>query len=94
MSTITIRIDDELKARVAAAAERAGKSVQAFVLDLVEHNVEQAEFDAEFHRRADERWAMLLKNGKPVSLPDATKWVEAWTRDRRAGEAAARKRVR
>jgi predicted transcriptional regulator len=33
MTTTTIRIDDDLKARVAAAAERAGKSTHAFILD-------------------------------------------------------------
>ena len=55
MATTTIRIEDELKARVAAAAERAGKSTHAFILDAIAHTVEQAELDDDFHRVADER---------------------------------------
>ena len=40
MSTTTIRIDDDLKARVTAAAQRAGKTAHAFILDeLLHHRV-------------------------------------------------------
>ncbi len=35
MSTTTIRIEDELKARVAAVAERAGKTAHACMLDAI-----------------------------------------------------------
>ena len=36
MSTTTIRLEDDLKARVAAAAERAGVTAHAFILDAIE----------------------------------------------------------
>ena len=35
MATTTLRIEDELKARVTAAAERAGKSPHAFMLEAI-----------------------------------------------------------
>lgn len=38
MST-TIRMEDELKARVAAVAERAGKTAHAFILDAIYQTV-------------------------------------------------------
>ena len=35
MSTTTIRIEDELKARIAVAAQHAGKTAHAFILDAI-----------------------------------------------------------
>jgi predicted transcriptional regulator len=66
MSTTTIRIDDDLKARVTAAAESAGKTAHAFILDAIAHTVEQAELDEALHRVADARWAKILATGKRV----------------------------
>ena len=77
MSTSTIRIEDQLKARIAAAAERAGTTTHAFILDAVEHTVEQAEQEAEFHRVANERWAKLLKSGHTVAWDDAKQYLAA-----------------
>lgn len=52
MSTTTIRIEDALKARIAAAAERAGKSSHAFILDTLAETVERSELDEERKRAA------------------------------------------
>ena len=49
MSTTTIRIDDDLKVRVAAAAQRAGKTAHAFILDAISQTVEQVELDNAFN---------------------------------------------
>ena len=48
MSTTTIRLPQELKARVEAAAEKAGRSPHAFILALIERGTEQAEQRASF----------------------------------------------
>jgi predicted transcriptional regulator len=77
MTTTTIRIEDDLKVRVAAAAERAGKTTHAFILDAIAETVEQAELDEAFHRIADERWAKLLATGKTVPWDDAKTWIDA-----------------
>jgi predicted transcriptional regulator len=91
MPTTTIRIDDELKARVAAAAERAGKTAHAFILDAIAQTVEQAELDDAFHHIADARWANILETGKTVPW-DATKtWLEARSRGEHPSRPAARK---
>ena len=88
--TTTIRIDDELKARVAAAAERAGKTAHAFILDAITRTVEQVELDEAFHRIADERWATMLATGKTVPWDDAKTWLEARSRGERPRRPAAR----
>ena len=91
MTTTTIRIEDDLKTRVAAAAERAGKTAHAFILDAIEQTVEQLELDDDFHRVADERWAKVLATGKTVPWDDAKAYLEARARGERLRKPAARK---
>ena len=91
MPTTTIRIDAGLKARLAAAAERAGKTAHAFILDAIAQTVEQVELDDDFHRVADKRWAKLLATGKTVPWDTAKAYLEARARGERARKPAARK---
>jgi predicted transcriptional regulator len=86
LPTTTIRIENDLKVRVAAAAERAGKTAHAFILDAIAETVRRDELDAAFRRVADERWADVLATGKTVKWDDAKAWLEARSR----GEAADR----
>lgn len=90
MSTTTIRLEDELKARVAAAAQRSGKSPHAFIVEAIEQTVEQSEADDAFQRLADERWARLLETGKSVAFDEAKAYLEA----RAKGARTARPRAR
>lgn len=94
MSTTTIRIDEELKSRVAVAAQRAGKTAHAFIVDAIARTVEQAEIDEAFDRIADDRWAALLANGKSVAWPDAKTWLDARVRGEQPRRPAARKLTR
>ena len=90
MSTTTIRLDEELKARVTAAAKRAGKTAHAFIVDAIAQNVEQAEMEDQFHGVADERWAKIVATGKAVPWEEARAYLEA----RAQGERAAKPRPR
>jgi predicted transcriptional regulator len=94
MTTTTIRIDDELKIRVAAVAERAGKSAHAFIVEAIEQTVEQAEAHADFHRVADERWAKMLATGKSIGWDELRIYLEARARGERPRRPTARKFVR
>ena len=93
MSTTTIRIEDELKARVAVAAERAGKTAHAFMLDAISQTVEQVELDNAFNAIADQRWANIQSTGKTVPWEDAKAWLAARARNGPARKPAARKRT-
>lgn len=75
MSTTTIRIEDDLKARVAAAAQQMGKSAHAFIVDALAQTVEQVELDAAFHTLADERWANIRTTGKTVPWDEAKAYL-------------------
>lgn len=94
MSTTTIRIDDELKARVAAAAERTGKTSHGFILDAISQTVEQAELNDDFHRVADERWAKILSTGKTVSWDQMKAYLADRARGRKPRKPRARKLTR
>jgi predicted transcriptional regulator len=91
VSTTTIRIEEDLKARVAAAAERAGKTAHAFIVDAITQTVEQVELDDEFHRVADERWARVLSTGKTVPWDEARAYIDARSRGERPRKPVARK---
>lgn len=91
MSTTTIRIEDDLKARVAAAAERAGKTAHAFMLDAIAQTVELAEQDDDFYRAADPRWATQLATGETLAWDDAKAYLEARSRGERPAKPLARK---
>lgn len=91
MATTTIRVDDNLKARIAAAAERAGKTAHAFILDAIARTLEQDEIDAEFDRIADERWTKLLATQQTVSWDQAKAWLEARARGKARRKPAPRK---
>ena len=91
MSTTTIRIEDDLKARVAAAAQLAGKSAHAFILDAISRKVEQVELDNAFNAIADQRWATIQASGKTVAWDDAKAYLAARVQGQPARKPAARK---
>lgn len=80
MSTTTIRIEDDMKARVALAAERAGKTTHSFILDAIARTVEQAEFDEALNQIAEARWAAIVETGQTVPWNAAKAWLEARSR--------------
>lgn len=91
MSTTTIRIEDNLKARVAAAAQHMGKSAHAFIVDALAERVAQVELDAAFHALADERWANIRTTGKTVAWDDAKAYLAARAKGESPRKPAARK---
>jgi len=86
VSTTTIRLEDELKARIAAAAARSGRSSHAFILDALSDMVERSELDEELHQIADRRWAALRSTGESVAWEDA----KAYVQERAAGKKPRR----
>lgn len=80
MATTTIRLDDEMKERIAAAAERAGKSSHAFMLDAIAESVTRDEEDRAFYELADQRWAQFQADGLAVPWDEVRPWLEARAR--------------
>jgi predicted transcriptional regulator len=86
MSTTTIRLPEDLKARVAAAAKRAGKTPHSFILEAVAEKTEQEEQRDDFSEVAEKRFAQIVKTGKTISWGEMRKYLE----DRLAGKTPRR----
>ncbi len=90
MSTTTIRLSEELKARVARAARRAGTTPHGFILEAIAEKADQAERRAGFQDEAERRYAALAASGKAIPWSEMRRYLE----DRIAGRAAARPAAR
>ena len=86
MLTTTIRLDDNMKERIAAAAASTGKSAHAFMRDAISQTVEQLELDSAFNETADQRWQAILASGKTVAWDEAKAYLAARSR----GESTTR----
>lgn len=90
MSTTTIRLPEDLKERVAVAAERAGTTAHSFIVLAIAEKAEQAERQAEFHGVAEQRYAAIVASGKTISWNDMRGHLEG----RLAGKPGPRPRAR
>ena len=86
MPTTTIRIPEDLKARVAVAAERAGTTAHSFILEAIAEKAEQTERRADFHAMAEQRYANLVASGKTIPWEKMRRYLE----NRIAGISGAR----
>lgn len=77
MGTTTIRLSDELKARVAAAAEREGTSANNFIVEAIAEKADAEERRADFYAEADRRYAEFLKTGKSIPWEEARSYFKA-----------------
>lgn len=77
MGTTTIRLSDELKARVVAAAQREGISAHNFIVEAIAEKADAEERQADFYAEADRRWAEFLKTGESVPWEDARRYFLA-----------------
>ena len=90
MTTTTIRLPKDLKARIAAAAERAGKTSHSFILEALAERAEQEERRTDFNAIAEQRYAKIIASGKTIPWHAMRSYLEA----RLAGKAVTRPRAR
>jgi predicted transcriptional regulator len=86
LSTTTIRLPEDLKARVAAAAKRAGTTTHGFILDAIAEKAEQEDLRAAFDAEAEERYARIVATGKTIPWQEMRGYLE----DRLAGKEVKR----
>ena len=86
MPTTTIRLPVDLKDRVARAAERAGMTSHALILDAIAERVDAEERRNEFHDTAEQRYAEILASGETIAWSEMRTYLE----DRLAGRKPTR----
>ncbi len=75
MGTTTIRLPEDLKARVARAAEAAGTTSHNFILEAIAEKADLAERRVDFHAQADRRWAEFLETGESVPWEEVRRYL-------------------
>lgn len=88
MTTTTIRLPEELRARIARAAKRAGTTAHNFILMAVAEKADEEERSADFHDTGDMRYANIIASGRTVPWSDMRAYLEA----RLAGKTRAHPR--
>lgn len=94
MTTTTIRLPDDLKARVAAAAEKSGQSAHSFILEAIAEKAESTERYSEFQETADKRFAAIAASGKTIPWSQMRLYLEGRISGRKVRRPAARKLAR
>lgn len=86
MTTTTIRLPEDLKSRVAAAAKRSGTTAHGFILEAIAEKTQQAELRADLDAEAEKRFAAIVTSGETISWSEMRKYLET----RIAGKSAKR----
>ena len=90
MSTTTIRLPEDLKTRVTAAAKRAGTSTHGFILEAIAEKARQDELRADFDAVAEDRYARIASSGETIPWEEMRGYLE----ERLAGKMAKRPQAR
>ncbi|MBM3343557.1 MAG: CopG family transcriptional regulator [Betaproteobacteria bacterium] len=84
MSTTTIRLPQELKNRVARAAERVGTTPHGFILEAIAEKTTDAETREAFLDQAEARYAQIVATGKTIPWPEMRRYLERKSQGRKA----------
>ncbi|HSI60463.1 MAG TPA: CopG family transcriptional regulator [Ideonella sp.] len=87
MSTTSLKLPDDVKERVAAAARSQGVSAHAFMVEAIHQAAAAAERRAEFLADAQAAREAALASGQGFAAAD----VHAYLRERVAGKRAAKR---
>lgn len=90
MSTTTLRLPDDLKARIAKLAEKSGKTSHSVMLEAIAQKVEEEELRASFHNEADARFTEMMQSGAGIPWHD----MRAHLRTRAGGKSARAPKAR
>ena len=94
MSTTTIRLPEDLKARVAAAAKRSGTTTHGFILDAIAEKTEQEDLRAAFDADAEDRYARIVATGKTIPWQEMRGYLEERLAGKEVKRPVARKLAR
>ncbi len=91
MSTTSIRLPDELRARIEALAAASGTSMHAFMLQAISEVTDRLERRQDFHAEAERRWKKMLSSGVYLTHVDLRDYALALARGENPEAPAPRK---
>ena len=90
MSTTTLRLPDELRARIAWLAKKSGKTAHSVMLDAIAQKVEEEELRASFHAAADTRFSEMMASGAGIPWHDMREYLKTRASGKKAQAPKAR----
>jgi predicted transcriptional regulator len=94
MSTTTIRLPDDLKARVARAAQRCRTTSHSFILEAIAEKVDREDGRGDIDDTADRRYAEISASGKTIPWSEMRRYLDDRLTDKTATRPSARKLTR
>ncbi len=91
MSTTTVRLSDDLKARVAKLAKQAGVSAHHYIVQAIEREALRDEARTDFVRSARSRLDEMEQTGESIPWDDVRGYLLARVAGGRATRPLARK---
>ena len=80
MSTTTIRLPDDLRARVEAVAAASGATTHAFMVEAIAQATERLERRQDFEAEAERRLQRMQQTGEYLTLEDLRSYATALAR--------------
>ena len=93
MST-TIRLPDDLKARVARAPQRSGTTPHSFILEAIAEKVDREDGHDDIDDAAERRYAEIAASGKAIPWSEMRRYLEDRLTDKTAMRPSVRKLAR
>ena len=94
MPTTTIRLPEDLKNRVARAAERAGMTSHALILDAIAERMDAEERRSDFQGTAEARCAEIVATSKTIPWAEMRSYLEERLAGKKPARPASRKLAR
>jgi predicted DNA-binding protein len=91
MSTTTVRLSDDLKARIAKLAKQAGVSAHNYIVQAVEREAQRDEARVDFVRSARSRLDKMELTGEGIPWDDARTYLLARAAGKKVARPPARK---
>ncbi len=86
MTTTTIRLPADVKARIAQVTSMADTNVHSFILQAITDKLAVAEQQADFQSVAQQRYAKIAASGQAIAWEDMRHYLQ----ERAAGKPAAK----
>jgi predicted transcriptional regulator len=90
MSTTTIRLPADIKARIAQVATNANTNAHSFILQAITDKLTVAEQQADFQSVAQQRYAKIAASGQAIAWADMRHYLQ----ERASGKPVAKPKAR
>ncbi len=85
MTTTSVKLPPDLKARVAAVARRTGRSPHSVIVEAVERHTAYEERMQRFIVEAQQADAQIEASGEAYAATDVHRWLDQLARGRKPG---------